>query len=538
MGLSAGQARLLTVTARKSDCEFESMRLSHQKIALSRNMNQLSEEYNNATSQTKLIYDYYGKGDQTTPLSYGILMTPSALNNYVPSPITDTSGRVVLDARMAKAARDAGIPQEGLDGLPSSDLRNRFIDSLASTGVINQVTADNIKKTTYNQAAGVGSADLVNVNTKTGTLQDLIEMVSKNQYDFSDLATGQKPFNFGIYEGANNLGDGGKLSLGDILTGNYSIKGNYDQMFGEDGLFNWSSVDAVGSSSFWGEMFGNFEDVLDNGDPYTQAALAYAKSKVMATVESLSTNAENGEDRSNYAYYEKGGHGFLGHKTSWDKIQGILDRNTDDYMGIVYADNYDQDSADCNDGYGLNISNMAKAYLTYFAQYMEGISTSLYNVDKTKAGSNLIDDQFTFTLVTDVDVSGDNLLTAAFYDTLFNQICLNGWTENDKVNDNKYLEEMLKNGAMYISTLSDDGFYYQGNYSTNTYIKEVTDEEAIAKAEANYSREKNKINYKENILDLKMKNLDTEISSLTTEYDTVKSIIQKNIEKVFKRYSA
>ena len=35
-----------------------------------------------------------------------------------------------------------------------------------------------------------------------------------------------------------------------------------------------------------------------------------------------------------------------------------------------------------------------------------------------------------------------------------------------------------------------------------------------------------------------MKNLDTEISSLTTEYDTVKSVISKNIEKVFKRYNA
>lgn len=69
-------------------------------------------------------------------------------------------------------------------------------------------------------------------------------------------------------------------------------------------------------------------------------------------------------------------------------------------------------------------------------------------------------------------------------------------------------------------------------------IKEVTDEEGIAQAEARYNREKQKINYKENILDMKMKNLDTEISSLTTEYDTVKSVISKNIEKVFKRYNA
>ena len=181
---------------------------------------------------------------------------------------------------------------------------------------------------------------------------------------------------------------------------------------------------------------------------------------------------------------------------------------------------------------------MFNAYLTYFAQYMEGIGDSSYEVNKTKTSSNLIDDMFVFTMVTDVDTSGDNLLIAAFYDTLFNQICSKGWTENDKVNDNEYLQESLKNGNMYISTLADDGYYYQGNYATNRYIKEITDEEAVAQAEAKYNREKEKLSYKENILDMKMKNLDTEISSLTTEYDTIKSVISKNIEKGFKRYQA
>ena len=57
MGLAAGQARLLTITGRKSDCEFESMRLSHQKIALAREMADLSNEYQNSLDQSKLIYD-------------------------------------------------------------------------------------------------------------------------------------------------------------------------------------------------------------------------------------------------------------------------------------------------------------------------------------------------------------------------------------------------------------------------------------------------------------------------------------------------
>ena len=165
MGLSASQARLLTITARKSDCEYESMRLSHQKLALSRDMNNVSEEYQNAINQTKLVYDFYGNGSQQQQLSYSLLMSPSALNDYIPMMLTDTSGRIVLNGGLARAAKAAGIPQEGLGGLPSSDQRNLFIQAMAQNGVISQKLADDLVLTKYNQMAGVGSADLVNVNT-------------------------------------------------------------------------------------------------------------------------------------------------------------------------------------------------------------------------------------------------------------------------------------------------------------------------------------------------------------------------------------
>jgi hypothetical protein len=121
---------------------------------------------------------------------------------------------------------------------------------------------------------------------------------------------------------------------------------------------------------------------------------------------------------------------------------------------------------------------------------------------------------------------------------MFNNICLNGWVENDQIDDADYMTELLKSGMAYISSISDDGYYYQGNYSTDTYITEVTDDEAIAKAEAKYNTEKAKIENKEDTIDLKMKNLDTEISSLTTEYESTKQVITKSIEKSFKRYDA
>ena len=174
MGLAASQARLLTITARKSDCEFQSMRYSHQKIALSRDLANLSNEYQNSLDKTKLVYDFYGTGDETTALSYGLMMTPSEMNGYLPILATDASGKAVLSSQYAAAARAAGIPQEGLGCLPSSDVRNRFLQGMADSGLITQAAADIYMGIQYAQSMGVGTTDLVTTEVRQMTLSELL----------------------------------------------------------------------------------------------------------------------------------------------------------------------------------------------------------------------------------------------------------------------------------------------------------------------------------------------------------------------------
>lgn len=571
MGLSASQARLLTITARKSDCEYESMRLSHQKIALSRDMNCVSAEYQDAINQTKLIWDFYGNDSQANALNYNLLMSPSALNNFTPTPLTDTGGRVILSPEFANAAKAAGIPQEGMGGLPSSDVRNVFVTALGKNGIITENMANNIKLTTYNQEAGVGSTDLVNVNIEQLTMTDLVlDYFSDVEIDITDLLldTGGSnlelvvtlndgygnPTNNQVLLEYNKEGDNpyltfttlsgetvtlkaDQLKLSDFFNDDYSISlggtcWDNEDLGGKNGLYDWSVVDKVATSTFWDTLFGTVTDTLTTGDSYTDAALGYAQNKVIEMIECLSYVDADGNsvtDFSNAAF--RNNH----KKKKQSKVSNWIKDEVKDYVGYVSEGN---SGGGYNDGYGLNLSYMCQAYMTYIAQYMQGISNSSYNVDELYSNCNFIDNLFTFDVITAADTTGNNLQIAGFYDTLFNQICINGWVENDKVNDQDYVQEMLKNGSMYLSSIADDGFYYQDNYATNTYVKEVTDETKIAEAEAKYNREKEKINYKEEILDMKMKNLDTEISALTTEYDTVKSVITKNIEKSFKRYEA
>ena len=180
MGLAASQARLLTITSRKSDCEYESMALSHQKIALARDMNIVSAEYQDALKQTKLVYDFYGTGDTSTQLTYGLLMSPSELNEYMPTPITDPSGRIVLDPALAAAAKAAGIPQEGLGCTPSSDIRDRFIDGLMDNGVITRSVGTSVKSIQYNSLMGLGNSDIVTTTTESVDFDTYMETYLKD----------------------------------------------------------------------------------------------------------------------------------------------------------------------------------------------------------------------------------------------------------------------------------------------------------------------------------------------------------------------
>ena len=533
MGLAASQARLLTITSRKSDCEYQSMALSHQKIALSRDMNIVSAEYQDALNKTKLVYDFYGNGDKSTQLSYNLLMQPSELNEYRPTPLTDNAGRIVLSPDLAAAAEAAGIPKEGLGCTPSSDIRNIFIQGLVDNDVITQTVGSSVQSVIYNPNAGFGDSQMLSYSLETIKFSQFMEEYLGNVYfDFTDLTLDAGGSRLHLLNERNGEVDNQMmLSLQQILEGDYALYGmTWD--LGDIKPEYTIAVDKVGTSNFWNVLYDSLSQAVDPNDSYVQAALSYAQQKTLEKVVSLGSN-----DFSNAAHYQKSNH------KDYDKVEAETKSLSDTYVGYVAVENKRHNNDKNNDGYAINISAMASAFYTYFAMYMEGLASTNLKVENTIANSNFVStgtnaSDFSLEVIQDVDTSGNNLLIANFYDTLFNQIAINGWVTNENVRDNEYLAEMLQNGTMFMSTLADDDYYYQSNYATYKYIKEVTDEQFIAQAEAKYLREKEKIQSKENILDMKMKNLDTEISALTTEYDTVKSVINNTVKSSFTRYEA
>ena len=566
MGLSAGQARLLTITARKSDCEYQSMRLSHQKIALSRELADLSNEYQNSLDQTKLIYDYYGTGDTSTPLSYGILMTPSTLNDYMPTILTDSLGRVTLNSKYASAARFAGIPQEGLGTLPSEAMRQAFVEGLYNSGLISSTMKDTIQGLPYNQGAGFGGDVTVANIYEDKTYDELLNEyfagiivgaelsnLHEKHYDWTgypvtadttENSTMRFKKQYGNSSGTTDISsaDIEKLTLKDLLCGtDDNSDGIYDHIIlwldSDDGAHVTDAFHSMLANydNIWAPIIDKISSVLYDGTEQSEAALNYAilqfKNEILVSDEFTNSDGDWRQtgDRSGGSDHESG-----------DCKNSIYN-----YNGICVAKN---DGSSYNSYAGIDVTNALQQFLTYYIIMFNGVKEN-YDINgipkyivsgsnTLKSNNKLIDEDTIFRIKTGTTVSSDDCAQATFYDALFNQICANGWTSNDKVNDPEYLQEMLQSGMLYISKVKDDGYYYQGNYATDPYIKEISDETFIAKAEAKYTTEKSKLNAKEETLDMKMKNLDTEISSLTTEYDTIKNTISKNIEKSFKRYNA
>ncbi len=187
----------------------------------------------------------------------------------------------------------------------------------------------------------------------------------------------------------------------------------------------------------------------------------------------------------------------------------------------------------------VNLSNMVSAFLTYFDNYLRGTDSG-YTVGKgnTDGKTNFVTDDNGYVYVTNTieGITNDEKI-ADFFNELYNNICEHGWRYDDMVQDSKYLESAVKDGRYQIMALNNDGYFYQMRYNEIGYMEEVQDQDAIARAEADFQTKKSQITFKEDQIDIKTKKLDAEITELNTEINSVQNIISKSIEKIFSMFS-
>ena len=111
--------------------------------------------------------------------------------------------------------------------------------------------------------------------------------------------------------------------------------------------------------------------------------------------------------------------------------------------------------------------------------------------------------------------------------------------------DSDWLQSMIQSGNMTICLVKYDSKGKEAGtsdgVSSSTYLEYTTtssiDKSALAKAEAKYEHDSKLIDQKDKRYDLEISKLETERKALTTEYESVKKVIQENIDRTFGIFS-
>ena len=125
---------------------------------------------------------------------------------------------------------------------------------------------------------------------------------------------------------------------------------------------------------------------------------------------------------------------------------------------------------------------------------------------------------------------------AQWYENLFNRM-RKGYAvlEDGLASSPEWIEHAFESGIVTMEQVDKSYNWLSIDYKCCANITEDTDNSAaVAIAEAKYNRAMNDIKRKDNMFDMELKNIDTEHNALQTEYDVIKGVIAKNIERTMK----
>ena len=200
------------------------------------------------------------------------------------------------------------------------------------------------------------------------------------------------------------------------------------------------------------------------------------------------------------------------------KLQELLDNNS-----ISVKDLEDMD---------LLLKAMKKYSVGYSDEFKTVIDKTIIDQMIDKYG----EPKYAWVDKTDSTNSGNADAKAQWYTNMFNRMKSGYKTiENGLASSSEWLRFALESGLVTMEQVDKSYSWKSLDYKTCSNITEQTDNsEAVSKAEAEYNRAMKDIDAKDSMYDIQLKNIDTEHTALQTEYDSVKSVISKNIDRTFK----
>lgn len=568
MGLSASQARLLTLTARLSDLELHAQQISNSKIRLSMESEQVSEDYAAALDKQDLsiLTGYSSSGTaQYENLNYYNLTGPDSplTTQYC---LTDTNGNVLVtqaegeafekskNAEEFCALMGAGATTTISSGVSVAVYQAALDAANKAEAALNAYGKDHVKGYTTDGAwaySNTGLSNIYTVSYSDSAVYNYLSTMSNSAAKFGDSEYEQfKYFSYG--------------DTNDQVT--------YLNLGGEDTNHAYSSFNTL-ISNIGSDMTKALQSLTKMDSSKLSAAMSAAISATESSFEGKSTfsKSEKVDNRSG----------------ARDKVANCND--------IICGKE--------DDTYSIDVSQVLDTMLTYFDQYCAqnyggitnssvgststvrsgnggtgtstGYLTETDNYESTTTNPTTVNICYITSTGTDLSTSSSDYPTvsstysslldaylkakaylkslgtmsttkskyADYYTNLYDKMC-DGYitmsNESNTLNSSAWIQSQIENGNLVLNKCANDD---QGNvtwsstpWSSDTDIKESSDESAIAKAEAKYQAEMAKIQTKDKKFDLELQNVDTEHQAVQTEVDSVQKVIDKNIERNFKLF--
>ena len=486
MGMAASQARLLSITARLTNNENSGQSISYAKQRLSDQTQQITAEYNEALETTKLtvLTGFNGADATYTDISYTLMTGPEMAANTKQYVVTDTKGKVLVTKNIAEAYQK------------SNGNYNQF---LANVGGYSQV--DITAQKTYKDVK-----DRTEEQKKT---EQQIHEAWDKYFATIGVNLGDNDHDFG-FNFTETVDENGGYAIGQGYVGYARIEKNadgsnkyeqavdsnknkiYQQKTDENGNLVYEK-DADGNDDKSKPVYDTTKPVYDTSKP------VYAKDKGGAIIyDPINYEGTSDEQRELFDY-------------AMAITEAYYRNNNGGQDKVVYNLQYNQDL--------LKTANNAdnKSMLTYYKNIFTKMQSSGY---------------FTYT-----DTPADAVKDPEHFKYSSKGTGTAGNVEKSPLKDNTVFEAALRDGSLrleYYSTTSKS--FKTTTISEDNCIQEVADERAIAKAESKYNQDMQDLENKDKKLDLELKKLDTEHSALQTEYESVKNVVDKNVENSFKTF--
>lgn len=118
---------------------------------------------------------------------------------------------------------------------------------------------------------------------------------------------------------------------------------------------------------------------------------------------------------------------------------------------------------------------------------------------------------------------------------------------HQSASDRQWIQRNVEKGEVIINSMQSAkdnvagtkvNIFAQTNMAVDTNLSIATDDLAVSRAEADYERKVENIHQKDKQLDLRLSRIESEHNALKTEYETVKDLVKKNIERSYKTFNA